>query len=234
VTVFLLERGPHGGGPTRGMPLRGCAALWLASALCASGCAEEERPAPLPDVPSEVARRVLTGSIGAPPTDAGAAPGGARSDAGDGADPATGGTGAAGVSSDTRVEPTASGGLLAHQIYEGRCDPPAVVQWGFFTYQALTPGDSIITFEVRSAPSEAELVSAASFELLTASTALGTTRCGVTGPAPCPLDLFTVLGGAPLVHHPIAELAVLLSPASDGTMPRVEQWRLDYSCTFNQ
>lgn len=228
-----MERGPDGPGRTRGMSPRGRAALWLACALGAGGCAQDERPPPLPDVTSEVPRRVLTGSIGAPATDVGAA-GGAGSDAGDGATPAAGASGAAGASSDTRVEATASGGLLAHQIYEGRCDPPAIVQWGFFTYRALTPGDSTIVFEVRAAPSEAELVRAASFELLTASTRLGTTRCGITGPAPCPLDLFTVLGGAPLVHHPIAELTVLLSPASDGTMPRVEQWRLDYSCSTNQ
>jgi hypothetical protein len=194
------------------------------------GCAQNERPDPLADAPGADTARVLTGSIGAPAADAGAGAGpggvGGGSTAG-----ASGGS----PSSGTSVEQTASGALLVHQVYEATCAPPSVVQWGFFTYRALTPGDSSIAFSVRSAATEAELGDAQSFELLTASTALGTARCAITGPEPCPLDLFVVLGGAPLVHHPVAELEVVLSPASgDGTMPSVEQWRLNYSCTFNQ
>jgi hypothetical protein len=176
--------------------------------------------------------RVLTGSIGVLAADAGAAPG---AGAGGGSGSTGGASGAGATSSGTTVEETASGGLRLHQIYQGTCEPPSLVQWGFFTYRALTPGDSSIRFAVRSAPTEADLGRATSFDLLTASTALGTARCAFTGPAPCPLDLFVVLGGAPLVHHPIAELAVLLTPASgDGAMPSVEQWSLNYSCTFNQ
>ncbi len=185
-------------------------------------------------MPIEEAARVHTGSIAAPAADAGATPGGAGGAAGGVSGSSASEPGAGGASSGTSLEQTASGALLAHRIYEGACDPPSLVQWGFLTYRALTPGDSSIAFAVRVAASEGELARAESFDLLTASTALGTARCGITGPAPCPLDLFVVLGGAPLVHHPFAELSVLLSPASDGTVPFVEQWRLSYSCTFNQ
>lgn len=222
-----LGRAPRG---RTGTCAGGAAGLSLVLVV---GCAQNERPGPLADVPGgQMEARVLTGSIGTLAADAGSAPG-AGTGGGSGATGAASGAGAS--SSGTTVEETESGGLLLHQIYQGTCDPPSLVQWGFFTYRALTPGDSSIGFAVRSAPTEAELGNATSFELLTASTALGTARCGFTGPAPCPLDLFVVLGGAPLVHHPIAELAVLLTPASgDGAMPSVEQWSLNYSCTFNQ
>lgn len=208
-------------------------AVWLSGALAVIGCAQNERPDPLADAPGAETARVLTGSIGAPAADAGAAAG--LGGGGGGGAGSTAGASGGSPSSGTSVEQTASGALLVHQVYEGTCDPPSVVQWGFFTYRALTPGDSSIAFSVRSAATEAELGDAQPFELLTASTALGTARCAITGPEPCPLDLFVVLGGAPLVHHPVAELEVVLSPASgDGTMPSVEQWRLNYSCTFNQ
>jgi hypothetical protein len=109
------------------------------------------------------------------------------------------------------------------------------VQWGFFTFEAATPSDSSILFRLRTAAAEAELANGVFLDLLTASAARGTDRCGFTGPAPCPIDLYVVLGGAPLAHHPFAQLEVLLSPASsDGRMPAVEEWHLTYSCTFNQ
>jgi hypothetical protein len=88
---------------------------------------------------------------------------------------------------------------------------------------------------LRTAASEAGLESGYFVDLVTASAALGTERCGFTGPAPCPIDLYEVLGGAPLAHEPFAQLHVLLSPTSgDGRLPAVEAWQLTYSCTFNQ
>jgi hypothetical protein len=129
---------------------------------------------------------------------------------------------------------TSDGRVTLRQTYEAICDG-ATVQWGFFTYRATTPGDSSIRFRVRTAPKEAQLPAAAFLELTTASAALGTDRCAFTGPAPCPIDMFERLGGAPLVHHPLSELEVLLNPASaDGRLPKVDQWQLNYSCTFNQ
>jgi hypothetical protein len=129
---------------------------------------------------------------------------------------------------------TSDGPVTLRQTYEAICDG-ATVQWGFFTYRATTPGDSSVGFRVRTAPREAQLRAADYFALATASAALGTERCAFTGPSPCPIDLFDLLGGAPLAHHPLSELEVVLNPASsDRRVPAVEQWQLNYSCTFNQ
>ena len=173
------------------------------------GCREEERPAPPEEVPLESARRVSSRTVRRV-TDAGAPD--VAADAGD--------RGAQAVRSS--------------EIYHGECEEPGIVQWGFLTFVASTPGDSSIVFRLRSAPSVAALESAHFIELITASTALGTRRCTVSGPAPCPIDLFDVLGGAPLVHHPYAELEVTLNPSLDGAMPSADEWLLNYSCTFNQ
>jgi hypothetical protein len=196
-------------------------ALNLSAGALALGCTEHERPGRIGDPQGEGAERAVSGSFRAP----GAGDGGQPSSDGGTVDS---GPGAGGAGS------TASGPVTLHQIYEGTCEE-ATVQWGFFTFDAATPSDSSILFRLRTAAAEAELASAAFIDLLTASAARGTDRCGFTGPVPCPIDLYVVLGGAPLAHHPFAQLEVLLSPASaDGRMPAVEEWHLTYSCTFNQ
>jgi hypothetical protein len=104
------------------------------------------------------------------------------------------------------------------------------------TFEATAPADSQIDFRVRSATSEAELPGATFIDLISASSALGTTRCALTGPTPaCPIDLFDRLGGAPLVHLPFMEVEAALYPASGGEgLPQVSAWRMDYSCTEGQ
>jgi hypothetical protein len=173
------------------------------------GCRDDVRPAPLEDTPLENARRVSSGTF-QPLVDAGASV--VSTDAG--------GRGAQAARSS--------------EIYHGECDAPGLVQWGFLTFVASTPGNSSIVFRLRSAPSVAALESAHFIELITASTALGTRRCTVSGPAPCPIDLFDMLGGAPLVHHPYAELEITFNPAADAAMPSIDDWLLNYSCTFIQ
>jgi hypothetical protein len=180
--------------------------------LCASGalaCREEARPAPLEDPPLQEARHVTSGAF-RPAPDAGPS-----ESAVDGGDPGLRAT-------------------RSSEIYHGECPDPGLVQWGFLTFVAATPADSSIQFRLRSAPSQAALESARYIDLITASTALGTRRCSVSGPAPCPIDLFDVLGGAPLAHHPFSELEITLNPSGDGSMPSVEEWKVSYSCTFNQ
>lgn len=227
-------------------------ALWC-GVLGALACAERKRPDRLPDVAGEDARRVVTGSFSAPAGDAGVsdrpaggagAPGcgGTGSPCGAaGLDAGSTGTGSTGAGAGSGPTGSGSGSngtsdrpLTARQSYAAFCED-STVQWGFFIYGARTPGDSSIRMRVRTAPTEDGLRSATFFDLATASTALGTARCTFTGPAPCPIDLFEVLGGAPLVHHPLSELEVLLTPSSiDQRMPTVDAWQLDYSCTENQ
>jgi hypothetical protein len=198
----------------------------VSAGALALGCTERERPGMIADPQGEDAERAVSGSFKAP----GAGTGGALQPGSDGgtvdSGPGAGGAGGSGS--------TASGPVTLHEIYEGTCEE-GTVQWGFFTFDANTPSDSSIRFRLRTAAVEAELASAVFLDLLTASAARGTDRCGFTGPAPCPIDLYVVLGGAPLAHHPLAQLEVLLSPASaDGRMPTVEEWQLTYSCTLNQ
>jgi hypothetical protein len=219
--------------------------LWAALESAQTfACSEQERPDRLPDLSGDDARRVLTGSFAAAAVDAGASPapagsGGASSCSGSGgaASCEVAGAGASGSSATGRTATTGVTGespATLRQTYEAVCDD-STVQWGFFTYVATTPGDSTIGFRVRTAPTEDQLLASEYVELSTASTALGSDRCSFTGPPPCPIDLFDALGGAPLAHHPLSELEVVLNAASsDGSMPRVDQWQLNYSCTFNQ
>jgi hypothetical protein len=227
------------------------AAPWGALLLGAAlelGCSEQERPDRVADPDLDDARRVLSGSFSAPAADAGANRGvggsGAAGSAGasscsSGAAACAATAGAAGSSAGSASTGTVGGAtsdspVTLRQTYEAVC-AASTVQWGFFTYGSTTPGDSSISFRVRTAPTETQLPDAEYIDLLTASAALGTELCTFTGPAPCPVDLFVVLGGAPRAHHPFSELQVVLNPASsDDRMPTVDEWQLNYSCTQNQ
>jgi hypothetical protein len=202
-------------------------ALSASAGASALGCSERERPGMIADPQGNDADHTVSGSFRAPGAGSSGGAGGALQPGSDGGivDPASGRGGGS----------TGSGPVILQQTYEGSCEG-ATVQWGFFTFQqAATPGDSSILFRLRTAAAEAELARGAFVDLLISSAALGTDRCGFTGPAPCPIDLYDALGGSPLAHHPFAQLEVLLSPASeDGAMPTVDEWQLTYSCTFNQ
>jgi hypothetical protein len=214
----------------------------MLAAAAATGCAERERPDRIADPSFADARRVLSGSFvagadagesGAPPEPAG---GSGSSSAGASAVNGSGGGTNAGGATDGVVGPsgtTSDRPVTLRQTYQAVCDD-ATVQWGFFTFAAATPDDSSIVFRLRTAPNQSALPVATYVDLVTASTALRTDRCSFTGPPPCPIDLFVVLDGAPRAHHPLAELEAVLYPASsDGSVPSVEEFNLNYSCTYN-
>ena len=137
-----------GGPPSPGRRITRAVVLIASAAL---GCRDEARPPPPEQAPLENARRVSSARFGRG-LDAGAP--GVAADAGGG--------GAEAVRSS--------------EIYHGECDSPGVVQWGFLTFDTSTPDDSSIVFRLRTAPSVAALESARFIELITASTALGTSR----------------------------------------------------------
>jgi hypothetical protein len=117
------------------------------------------------------------------------------------------------------------------QRYEGVCPDGARAQWGFFAYETETPGDSKIEFSVRMAPSEAALADATYEPWVTAEAAAHTEVCSISGPTPCPIDIFEEVGGYPAVHHAWLELSVKLTPSSDGAQaPVLNDWRFTYSC----
>jgi hypothetical protein len=123
------------------------------------------------------------------------------------------------------------------ETYESECNEDARIQWGFLTYDTVTPGDSSVRFRIRTAPTENALSAAQWIDVATASSANNNQRCSMAGPAPCPIDLFALLGGknSPAVRHPYAQVEVTLTPSSDGQQPAATQgWELNYSCPFAQ
>lgn len=121
------------------------------------------------------------------------------------------------------------------ESYESECSEDTTVQWSFFTYNTTTPGDSNVNFRLRSAQTEAELEAAVWMDLATAQASPDTQICAMAGPAPCPVDLYSVLGGSPAAHHPFVQVEVQLNPTSDGSLPStIQGWQLSYSCPFDQ
>jgi hypothetical protein len=131
---------------------------------------------------------------------------------------------------DSRVPPQ-----RLTKTYQGACGPDARVQWGFLTYVAKTPGDSLIAFKIRTAETQLELASREWMDLASAQASPDTQTCGFAGPSPCPIDLYVVLGGAPRAHELFAEITLLSYPSTDGlSMPTIDRYQLNYSCPFNQ
>jgi hypothetical protein len=129
--------------------------------------------------------------------------------------------------------PVADAPQLMTRLYQGDCDGDARVQWGFLTYTAHTPGDSSITFQIRTANSEAALASEPWSDLMVAQASPDTQSCTFFGPAPCPIDLYVVLGGAPRAHDLFAEIAMLFQQ-SRADRPTLDSWKINYSCPFSQ
>ena len=226
-------------------PCLGPALLAGLATAASPSCKEQDRPDRLSDLASDQAPRTFYGSFHAPTPDAGAASNGQGGTSGNGGSAGeTGGTSGSGTDPDctegadacaSTDEDTETRPIATREIYEGACEADLLVQWGFMTYEATTPGDSSITFRVRAAPSRAELGQAAFIDLITASEALGTTQCTFAGPAPCPIDLFVAFDGAPLAHYPVTQIEAVLSPPSgDLPMPSVGRWQMTYSCTQAQ
>jgi len=115
--------------------------------------------------------------------------------------------------------------------YEGQCPPGAKPVWSFFSYDTATPGDSSVTFSARTATTQAGLTSSTFHSLKTAqSTPTDTQVCPMSGPAPCPVDLFNKLG-TPDNILPWLELKVEMTPTSDKLQASlVNSWLVTYSC----
>jgi len=108
------------------------------------------------------------------------------------------------------------------------------VQWGYFAYESETPGDSNIAFRARTANSEAALSSASFSDLATAQASPDTQVCALGDP-PCPIDLFSALGGLPAARNDFLELEVELNPSSDSmSTPALSDWNITYSCPFSE
>lgn len=110
--------------------------------------------------------------------------------------------------------------------YQGQCPPGSKPVWNFLAYNASTPATSYITFRARTADTQAGLTSASWHALTT--TPPSPNVCPLTGPNPCPIDVFNALG-FPDQRRAWLELEVHLEPAGGG-VPVVNSFDVTYSC----
>ncbi len=115
------------------------------------------------------------------------------------------------------------------QKYEADCPPGTAPQWGYLAYDTVTPGDSSVAFRVHTSADDV------TYGALTAPTLAQATPntqvCPLAGPAPCPVDLYTALGGIPEARNRYLELQISIQPTSDTNQtPSVNNWQVTYSC----
>jgi hypothetical protein len=120
------------------------------------------------------------------------------------------------------------------QTYTSDCDGGSVI-WDFLYYDAVTPADSRIEFEMRTAPTAAELAAnTIAFTPVAQAHAIptDTQHCEVNPPG-CPIDIFAKLG-TPSQQYKELELRVKLIPGTSGEGPLLRDWRVRYSCPPSQ
>jgi hypothetical protein len=117
------------------------------------------------------------------------------------------------------------------QIYQAVCPTKdGAPQWGHFIFNTSTPSDSNVVFRMRTAGTEALLASQAFKTVATAArTPTDTQVCAMSGPAPCPINLYTLLSSAS--QSPILELSMTLTPTSDKSQTAtIQDWGITFSC----
>jgi hypothetical protein len=125
-----------------------------------------------------------------------------------------------------------------NQQYVATCPSGTAPQWTWLTYNATTPsnstGSSNVKFEVRTAPMGSDGgVGTFSSYVTAANTPAGgdPAVCASGGPAPCPKDLFPILGGKPAATNAVLDLKVTFQPTPDGTLTStLSTWQIQYSC----
>jgi len=117
------------------------------------------------------------------------------------------------------------------QIYEAVCPTKdGAAQWGHFTYNTSTPLDSNVVFKMRTAATQATLGAEPFITVATAAlTPSDTQVCSMSGPAPCPINLYGLL--KPAVTYPFLELSMTLTPTSNKAQTAtINDWGITFSC----
>ncbi|MBM4357037.1 MAG: hypothetical protein FJ096_02905 [Deltaproteobacteria bacterium] len=128
--------------------------------------------------------------------------------------------------------PNCPGGYLdttKTESYETTCDAGQTPQWSFLSWDATTPADTEISFRVRTASTKSGLSSANWVSVSTKSTK-ASPDCSASGPAPCPIDLYDLLGKKD-AQLKFLELEVFFDINGDKKKsPTLETWQISYTC----
>ncbi len=132
--------------------------------------------------------------------------------------------------------------VTVHDVVYGEADdteipvcPGTVPQWDFLYYDSITPADSRIEFEFRTAATVAELdADTIPFIPIASAHAVptDTQKCEI-GPqgSGCPIDLFnTLVDQGRVTQIALLQLRVRLIPGSSGEGPVVRDWKVRFSC----
>jgi len=128
------------------------------------------------------------------------------------------------------------------QTYTSSCPAGTRTQWGYLAYNATTPSDasgsSDVKFQVNTTPSLVDGGIGTPTAWVTAAdtpAASDPAVCSVSGPSPCPKDLYAALGGRPAAQNPVLTLQVTLAPSPDGLFaPTLNNWQITYSCPASE
>ena len=115
------------------------------------------------------------------------------------------------------------------QTYAAACGAGQRPQWGYLTWEALTPGDSSVEFLARTSDTASFTGTPVKIGTVAVTPPAAPDACAI-GDA-CAIDLYTSLGGKPAGARPHLELTVRLNPSTSRTSaPTVTDWQLTHSC----
>jgi hypothetical protein len=123
------------------------------------------------------------------------------------------------------------------QQYKAVCALGSRPSWQLLAYDATTAanqsGASAVKFEVQTAPLLSNGAPGTFSPYVTAAnTAAGDpANCAVSGPTPCPKNLFTALGGKPSSYDQVLNLKISLTPTPDQLAgATLRSWQVSYAC----
>lgn len=126
--------------------------------------------------------------------------------------------------------PPVYGSLTFTETYEALCPPGTAPSWSHFMYSTTAPADSKVSFEIETGL-DSSFGGAQKVVAAVAEASAGTEDCGPSGPSGCPIDLYSLLGGAPEAQKPNLRLIATLSPSTDAlSAPSLWGWTITYSC----
>jgi hypothetical protein len=117
--------------------------------------------------------------------------------------------------------------------YESTCDSGKTPQWSYLSWDATVPASTEISFRVRTADTKAGLAAASWYSITTKATNANP-DCKASGPSPCPIDLFKLLGKK---DGRLKYLDLEASFKVDATQTKtatLESWQLSYTCLENK